>query len=164
MTKKMKMVMVLTHVAVLAVGFMVGVFSSFARYANEGMKMTSQGAMISHYASLVDVAKRHGDQNAYKKSLLAFSSVLDEIIKHPSEFFDAKTTSTDKVFVCERLSRIARETGNTKEADDYMNLAVQTCGQSGLKNCSIEKITMISKKLEENSMFQPKDKDSRIKH
>ena len=58
MTRKMKMILILTHVVVLAVGFVAGVFSSFANFAKEGMMMTSQGAMISHYGLMVDVQKK----------------------------------------------------------------------------------------------------------
>ena len=164
MTKKMKVIFLLTHIAALGIGYVLGVFSPGAKYMKEGAMMATQGGMISHYASLVDITRNNGDRDAYKKSLLAFLAVLEEIIKQPSEFFDAKTTSTDKVFVYERLSRLERESGNAKAADDYMNLAVQTCGKSGLKDCSIEKIITLSKKIEESSMISPKSKESSAKH
>lgn len=164
MTKKMKVIFLLTHIAALGIGYVLGVFSPGAKYMKEGAMLATQGGMISHYASLVDVARNNGDRDAYKKSLLAFLAVLEEIIKQPSEFFDAKTTSTDKVFVFERISRLEREVGNAKAADDYMNLAVQACGKSGLKDCSFEKLTELSKKIEESSMFPPKSKEGNTKH
>jgi hypothetical protein len=156
----MKVVLILTHVVVLAVGFVAGVFSSFARYANEGMKMTSQGAMISHYGLRVDVQRNEGDRDAYRKALIAYLGVLDDIIKHPSEFFDPKTTSVDKMLVYERLSRLEQEDNNTKKADDYKKLAVQTCGNTGWKDCSVDRITRISKKIEENGLISPKSPKS----
>lgn len=164
MTRKMKVVLIFTHIAVLAVGLVVGFYSSFVKSAQESTKMASQVAMISHYAILVDVARNDGDRDAYKKSLLAFLTVLEEIIKQPSQLFDAKTTFTDEVFVYERLSRLERETVNTKAAEDYLRLAVQTCGKSGLKDCSVEKISTISKKIEESSMIPPKIKENSTKH
>jgi len=164
MTKKMKIILILTFIAVFAVGFVVGAFSPFAKLMAKVMKMTSQGSMISHYATLTDVARSHGDRDAYKKSLMSFLAVLNDVNKHPSEFFDTKTTSTDIAFTYERLSRIERELGNDKKADDYMNKAVQACGQSGLKDCSVEKLSSISKKLEENSIFSSKEKDTKAKH
>jgi len=163
MAKKMKVILLLTHIAVLGIGFVEGIFSPFVKLMREGVMMTTQGGIISHYASLVDVARNEGNRDAYKKSLLAFLAVLEEINKQPSKVFDTKTTSIDKVLVYERLSRLEREAGNSKAADDYMNLAVQTCGKSGLKDCSNEKITTISKKMEEKSMFSPKSKEGSTK-
>ncbi len=160
MTRKMKLILILTHLAVFAAGFVLGVFSSFTRYAKEGMKMTSQGAMISHYGLMVDLQRNEGDRDAYRKALIAYLGVLDDIIKHPSEFFDAKTTSVDKMLIYERLSRLERDAGNVKASDDYMKSALQTCSNTGWKDCSVEKITKISKKLEENSLISPKSPKS----
>src|SRR6266480_2295959 len=143
MTRKMKITLVLSHLGVLAIGLFAGSFSKFAKYAGEGMKMTSQGAMISHYGLLVDIQRNEGDRDAYRKALIPYLGVLDDIIKHPTEFFDAKTTSVDKMLIYERLSRLEREAGNTKAADDYLASAVKTCANTGWKDCSIEKITKV---------------------
>lgn len=165
MTRKMKIVLFFTHVAVLAVGLVAGFYSSF--YAQEGMKMSSQMAMISHYGLRVDVQRNEGDRDAYRKSLITYLGVLDDIFKHPSQIFDAKTTSVDKMLIYERLSRLERESGNVRAADDYMNSAIQTCGNTGWKDCSFEKITNISKKLEEKGLIplkSPKTNDVNAKH
>jgi hypothetical protein len=154
MTRKMKIVFTLTHLAVLTVGVVLGL--SVDRYAQEGMKMSSQMAMISHYGLRVDIQRNEGDHDAYRKSLITYLGVLDDIFKHPSAIFDAKTTSVDKMLIYERLSRLEREAGNAKTADEYMNSAVQTCSNTGWKDCSIEKITRISKKMEENGLVSPK--------
>ena len=164
MTKRMKVILLFTHIAVLGIGFVVGTCSPFAKLMREGVMMTTQGGMISHYASLVDVAREEGSRDAYKKSLLVFLTVLEDINKHPTEFFDEKTTSTDMMLIFERLSRLEREADNVKAADNYMNLAIQTCGKSGIKKCTAEKVSSISKKLEENSMFPPNEKNSGAKH
>lgn len=164
MTKKMKIILILANSVVFAVGFVAGAFSPFAKLITEGSKMTTQGDMISHYATLADVARSHGDQDAYKKSLIAFLTILNDVNKRPSELFDTKLTSTDIAFTYERLSRLERESGNEKAADAYLNKAVQACGQSGLKDCSVEKLSSISKKLEENSMYSSKVKESKTKH
>ena len=100
--------------------------------------------------------RNEGNRDAYRKSLIAYLDVLDDIIKRPSEFFDAKTSSVDKMLIYERLSRLEREAGNMKAADGYMDSAVQTCGNTGWKDCSIEKITKISSKLEEHGLISPK--------
>jgi hypothetical protein len=60
------------------------------------------------------------------------------------------------MLIYERLSRLEKEAGNAKAADDYMNLAIQTCGNTGWKDCSIENITRISRKIEEESLVPPK--------
>jgi len=150
------MVLVLTHVAVLAIGYVAGIYSSFARYAKEGLNMASQGAMISHYGLMVDAQRNEGDRDAYRKALIAYLGILDDIIKHPSEFFQPKTTSVDKMFIYERLSQLEREAGNAKAADDYMHSAIHTCGDTGWKDCSVERITSISRKMEEKSLIPPK--------
>lgn len=160
MTRKAKIVLTITHIVVLAIGIVVGFYSRFAELAGEGMKMTSQGAMISHYGLRVDIQRNEGDRDAYRNALIAYLGVLDDIIKHPSEFFDPKTTSVDKLLVYERLSRLERESNNPKKADEYISLAVQTCGNTGWKDCSIERITKVSKKLEENGMVSPKSPKS----
>jgi hypothetical protein len=159
MTRKMKVVLIITHVAVLAIGLVAGFYSSFAHYAREGMKMTSQGAMISHYGLRVDIQRNKGDRDAYRNSLIAYLGIMDDILKHPSEFFTAKTTSVDIMLIYERLARLEREAGNAKAADDYMNLAVQTCGNTGWKDCSNEKITRISREIEEKSLIPPKSSE-----
>ncbi len=164
MTKKTKVILLLTHIVLLLLGFVAGAFSPFPKLLRENAMMISQGNMISHYAALTDLARSNGDRDAYKKSLFTFLAILDDVNKHPSEFFDTKTTSTDIAFAYEKLSRLERESGNGKTANDYLNKAVHACEQSGLKDCSVEKLSFISKKLEENSMFSPKDKDAKNKH
>jgi hypothetical protein len=60
------------------------------------------------------------------------------------------------LLVYERPSRLEREAGDAKSADDYMNSAVQTCGNTRWKDCSFEKINRISRKIEENGLVSPK--------
>lgn len=151
MTIRTKVVLTITHIVVLAIGIVVG-----AKLAGEGMKMTSQGAMISHYGLRVDIQRNEGDRDAYRKALIAYLGILDDIIQHPSDFFDPNTTAVDKMFVYERLSRLEKEANNSKKADEYMSLAVQTCGSTGWKDCSIERINKVSKKLEESGLVSPK--------
>jgi hypothetical protein len=164
MTKKMKFTLLLSHLILLGVGLIVGTFWPLGKLTREYVMMTSQGNMIGHFAALTDVTRSHGDREAYKKSLLAYLSVLDDVNKHPSEFFDTKITSTDKAFVYEKLSRLERESGNATGADDYLNLAVQACRESGMKDCSIEKISLISKKMEGSSMVSSKKEDTKKEH
>jgi hypothetical protein len=164
MTRKMKILLIFTHLALLFVGVVAGIISPLGKLTREYVMMTSQGNMIGHFAALTDVTRNHGDREAYKKALLVYLSVLDEVNKHPSEFFDTKITSTDKAFVYERLSRLERESGNAKSADDYLNLAVQACGKSGMKDCSVEKLSLISKRMEESSMFSSPKKDTKTEH
>jgi hypothetical protein len=156
MTRKLKIVLVFTHLAFLAIGFVAGLYSSFAKYAQESMNMSSQMAMISHYSMMVDAQRNEGDRDAYRKSLITYLNVMDDIFKHPTKIFDVKTTSVDKMLILERLSRLEREAGNAKAADDYMKSAIQSCGNAGWKDCSIEKISDISRKLEEKSLIPPK--------
>ena len=160
MTRKIKVILVFSHIGILGIGLIVGFYSKYAKYAGEGMRMTSQGAMISHYGLRVDIQRNEGDRDAYRKALIAYLGVLDDIIKHPTEFFDAKTTSVDKMLIYERLSRLEREAGNGKAADDYMNSAIQTCGNTGWRDCTTEKISKVSRKLEENGLISPKSPKS----
>jgi len=158
---KVTLILVATHTAVLVIGLFAGFNSSVTKNVSEAMQWTSQGAMISHYSQMTDIARSEGDRDAYKKSLIAFSAVLDDVAKKPSVLFDAKTTSTDKTFTYERLSRLEKESGNGKVAEDYLKLAVDACGRSILKDCSVDKITKISKKLESNSMFSGDEKSKK---
>lgn len=159
MTTKLKVLLLFSHAVVLFVGFGIGIYLSI--YAQEGVKMTSQGAMISHYGVLVDIQRNEGNRDAYRKSLLAYLGILNDIINHPSKFFDVKTTSTDKMLVYERLSRLEREDDNLESADKYMDLAVETCAGTGWRDCSRYKITKVSQKIEENGMVLPKNKEGK---
>ncbi len=156
LTKTMKIVLVFTHLAVLTIGIFAGFYSSFAKYAQESMNMSSQMAMTSHYSLMVDAQRNEGDRDAYRKALITYLNVLDDIFEHPSKIFDAKTTSVDKMLVLERLSRLESQEGNAKAANDYMNSAIKSCGKAGWKDCSFEKISDISRKLEEKSLIPPK--------
>jgi hypothetical protein len=151
----MKVLFVISHVSILAVGFAAGVFSPIARVLREGLLMTSQGVAIAHYATLVDIQRNEGDQDAYRKSLIAFLGVLNDVAKHPSEFFDSKTTSIDMMLTYERLSTLEKEAGNSEASDAYMKLALTTCGRTGWKDCSIARIQRISRKMEESSLIRP---------
>jgi len=158
---KLTLILVATHAAVLAVGLVAGFYSSITKNVSEAMQWTSQGAMISHYSQMTEIARSKGDRDSYNKSLVAFLAVLDGVAKKPSVLFDAKTTSTDKAFTYERLSRLEKEAGNAKAAEDYLKLSVEACGRSMLKDCSVENITKISKKLEESSsMFSGEQKSN----
>ncbi len=155
MTRRMKVVLVFSHVSVLAIGFAAGVFSPIVRVLREGLLMTSQGAAIAHYSTLVDIQRNEGDRDAYRKSLIAFLAVLDDVAKHPSEFFDRNTTATDMMLIYARLSTLEKEAGNAVASDAYAKLAVDTCGHTGWKDCSIERIQTISRRMEESSLIKP---------
>jgi hypothetical protein len=154
MTNKMKIALIFTHLSVLTVGVVLGL--TVDRYAQEGMKMSSQMAMISHYSLMVDAQRNEGDRDAYRKVMITYLNVLDDIFKHPSKISDAKTTSVDKMLILERLSRLESEAGNAKAANDYRNSAIQSCGNAGWKDCSFDRISNISRKLEEKSLIPPK--------
>jgi len=160
MTKKTKIMLIFSHIAILSVGFAVGLYSSFTKDAKEVMRMSSQAAIISHYGLLVDTQRNEGDRDAYKKALLKYLGVLEEIFKQPTALFDAKSTSVDKMLIFERLSRLEREAGNEKASKDYMNSAIQTCGNTGWKDCSMQNISAISRKLEAQGMIPPKSSKS----
>jgi hypothetical protein len=117
------------------------------------MQWATQGAMISHYSQMTEIARSKGDRDAYKKSLVTFLTILDDVAKKPSELFDTKTTATDTAFTYERLSRLEKEAGNAKTAEDYLKLSVEACGKSVMKDCSPEKISKITKKLDESGLF-----------
>lgn len=87
MTKKTKIMLIFSHIAVLSIGFVVGLYSSFTKDAKEVMRMSSQAAMISHYGLLVDTQRNEGDRDAYKKALITYLGVLDETFKHPTALF-----------------------------------------------------------------------------
>ncbi len=155
MTRRMKVLLVFSHVAILAIGFAAGVFSPMAGVLRQGLLMTSQGAAIAHYATWVDIQRTEGDRDAYRKSLIAYLGVLDDVAKHPSAFFDSKITTFDIVLTYERLSRLEKEAGNADASDAYRKLAVDTCGHTGWKDCSIERIQKISRRMEEGSLIKP---------
>jgi hypothetical protein len=67
--------------------------------------------------------------------------------------------SKDKTLTYERLSRIEKEAGNITKSVEYTKLAIENCGSSGWKDCSIDHIAMISKKLEENTGFKKKKRE-----
>jgi hypothetical protein len=160
MTRKIKIVLVFTHLVLLGIGFVAGLYSSFPKYAQESMNISSQMAMISHYSMMVDAQRNEGNRDAYRESLITYLNVMDDIFKHPTKIFDGKTISVDKMLILERLSRLEREAGNAKAADDYMKSEIQSCGNAGWKDCSVEKISDISRKLEEKSMIPPKSPKS----
>lgn len=153
---KMTLILIATHIGVLFVGLVAGFYSSVAISASEPMQWASQGAILSHYSQMTEIARSNGDRTGYKESLLTFLTVLDDVAKRPSKMFDTKTTATDKAFAYERLSRLEKEAGNARAAEDYLKLSVEACGKSLLKDCSPEKISSITKKIDENSMFSAK--------
>ena len=64
----MKVIFLLTHIAALGIGYVLGVFSPGAKYMKEGAMMATQGGMISHYASLVDIARNNGAKGTFLKA------------------------------------------------------------------------------------------------
>jgi hypothetical protein len=160
---KKKLLLVFTHIIAVVLGAVaVYIWLGF----NVGQKMTeanatmTQGALISRYAAFVNVTRAYGTKEEYKESLLKFLAALDEAAKQPSSLlFDKKTYSKDKTFTYERLSRIEKEAGNITKSVEYTKLAIENCGSSGWKDCSIDHIAMISKKLEENTGFKKKKRE-----
>ena len=115
----------------------------------ESNAMLTQVAVVSRYASFVDVQRTNGTKKEYKEALLNFLTGIDEAAKQPSSFYDSKMYAGDKTLTYERLSRIEKESGNINKSEEYMKRAMENCSRTGWKDCSASNITLISKKLED---------------
>ncbi len=153
---KKKLVLVFTHIIAVCIGA-AAVFLWFGLNAREMMQKgnatLTQMALISRYAAFVDVKRTSGTKEEYRESLLKFLTAIDEALKQPSGFYDKKMHSEDKTLTYERLSRLEKEAGNVNKSDEYMKLAIESCNNGGWKDCSADRITRISKELEDKSLI-----------
>ena len=129
------------------------------RVLKESNAMMTQVAIISRYSLFLDAQRANASPQDYREALKRFLAAVDEAAKQPSSFLDEKVLASDKVLTYERLARLERDACSLKDAEDYMQLAVEACGNTGLKDCSPENISRVSKKLEEYG-FRSKSKDS----
>jgi hypothetical protein len=157
MTKNKKiLIFTSTHLLALVVGAVIvflwlGIEAK--KTVTESNAMMTQVAVVSRYAAFVDVQRINGTKEEYKEALMNFLTAIDEAVKQPSSFYDKKMQAGDKTLTYERLSRLEKEAGNLNKADEYINLAKENCNNAGWKDCSIDHIILISKKLEDKSFY-----------
>jgi hypothetical protein len=161
---KKKLLLVFTHILAAVLGGAVAIYIWFGfnvyQKITEANATMTQAALISRYALFTDVMRSNGTKEEYKESLLKYLAALDEAAKQPSSvLFDKKTYARDKTLTYARLSRLEKEAGNITKSVEYIKLATENCGNSGWKDCSVDQIAMISKKLEENTGFKKKKRE-----
>src|SRR6266513_2111538 len=113
------------------------------------MTFLSNARLFSWYSGYAEAQHVYAGDTEYKEALLGFLKLLEEYKDSNDVLYTAKAYSIDKTLTYERLSRLEQKLGNQEKAAEYMKLATSTCAATGWKDCSIEKIQMIAKRLEE---------------
>jgi len=157
MTKKKKIILLIISHLFVAVTCLGGAAIWFEKRAvdiiSEGSDYLNDALLISRYSALVDTQRTNAYPEGYREALLVFSDVLDQSKEINSMMFSARTYSMDKTLTFERLSRVEKELGNVQKSNEYAQVAKEYCSDTGWKDCSIERITEISTRLEQTSLF-----------
>jgi len=120
---------------------------------SDGSDYLNDALLISRYSALVDIQRTNAYPDGYREALLIFSDVLDQSKEINSMMFSERTYNMDKTLTFERLSRVEKELGNVEKSNEYIQVAKEYCSGTGWKDCSIERITEISARLEQSSVF-----------
>jgi len=136
-----------------AAGYLLGVQSAI-QDATKTITFLSNARLFSWYSAYAEAQHAYAGDTEYKEALLGFLKLLEEYKDSNDVLYTAKAYSMDKTLTYERLSRLERKLGNQEKSTEYMKLAISTCPGTGWKDCSTEKIQMISKRLEEGGMFR----------
>jgi hypothetical protein len=159
--KKAKKVVLLigSHllVAVLCFGVALFFFEHKAKAViNEGNNMLNDMALVSRYAAYASMQQVYGNPDAFKEALMLYSNALDFSKGLQSPMFSENSYQTDKMLISVNLSKVERKKGNIEEAENLLKKAQEHCNATQMKDCSFEKILLISRIMEENNMFANK--------
>jgi len=161
MKKRNKIILlIISHSVIAAIFFSLALLTRISKDSygliENSNKMLNDMALISRYSAFVDVQRHNDYPNGYKEALLLFSKALDQSKELNSPMFSKKAYFVDKAMVNERLSKLAHEAGDSKQADQYMTKAQEFCKQSGWSDCSEEHLAKVSEIIEKNSLFARK--------
>jgi hypothetical protein len=158
---KKKLILTFTHIVAVLLGAAVVVVwfgLNTKKIITEGNAMMTQMALMSRYSTYVDVMHTNGTKEEYKEALINFLTATDEAVKQPSSFYDKKMQARDKTLIYERLSKLEKEMGNNRKAEEYFKLATENCNNGGFKTCSRDYITIMSRKHEDKSFTNNAEK------
>ncbi len=150
--------LVLSYVLAISTGAAAGYLFAVQFAVQDAIKtitFLSNARLFSWYSGYAEAQHAYAGDAEYKEALLSFLKLLNEYKDSNDILYTPKAHLMDKTLTYERLSRIEQKLGNQEKSAEYMKLAISTCPGTGWKDCSIEKIQMISKRLEESGMFRP---------
>jgi hypothetical protein len=155
MTKRKKLIIIISVVVMFgitfAVGYFVGWFWGFQRGVRAG-NLTAELAEFTLANQHIAEQMANADCLALKESLKEYLVLMERYKDFEHNVILSRTTYYgDKMLTHARLARIERKLGNKKEVENQMKLAVEACKQRGWRDCSEEKIIFFTKKIEEKN-------------
>jgi hypothetical protein len=113
-------------------------------------------AEMSYYLAYVNTQMSEGTDATREEVLHEFLKQNEKRRGHPSALFDIgdRGFAMDAALTYARLAALAQKRGANQEAQQYLVRAASFCPQFGWKECSIEKISYMVKRLDKKGTFK----------
>jgi|SRR5690242_5375546 hypothetical protein len=125
----------LSHVVVLAIGFAVAFIVVGARF-EQTRAFADHMAKVAYYSNYLSIMRTQGDDRAYEDALRDYLRLLEELKATSAPYFSERIYATDKGLTLMRLARLAKKRGSSSEASSLASEAEALCPVIGLRECS----------------------------
>jgi hypothetical protein len=149
--------LIVSYLIIFSFGVMGGGWYSW-KTVKQADALLGHAAILSRYSMHVEMQRAHGSDKDYRDALLAFSEALDLARFPESPLYSDTIYYTDKSLIYVRLSELEDKIGNAEQTEKYMGLAVDYCEKVGWEDCTPERLTWISDRLNAESIFNAADK------
>jgi hypothetical protein len=139
----------------LCVGVVIG--GLLTRKWIQSYSTFSDLARIAMFASYVDTQRYEGTPAAYEAVLNDYLHELNSRAMQSSEFVPARIIVVDRALTYARLSEVQNQRGASQESSRSLASAAALCPQLQWKSCSGPEILAMAKRLDEHSIFRPKE-------
>ncbi len=151
MEKRTKnMILVVSHVAVLAGGFLWGskVLQSTVLPAEA---MLLDGMFITRYAANVEFQRDNGTEDDYRAALEMFLKALEKVDYEKDPILDKNIYFTDRALTYMRLSVLESRLGNEVREEENLKSAVDSCAPLNREWCNSARLRELVAKMDNQS-------------
>ena len=157
MDKRKIFVLVSTHLiaALIGAGIFLGWFLYYGQdLLREGNAMFNGTIILSRYSSYLDIQREEASPEEYQIALLGFIEELNKVKELESNFYDKKIIAQEKSITYAKLAKLE---SNQEKHNEFVELALLHCKESGIKSCAYENIARIARAVEEETSSPKKE-------
>ena len=140
-------VVLASFAAGIYVGYRVGGAQLFAEEA----------VLMGRYAVMLELARIEGTDSAYENALNDYLVFLESRQGDWTPMFSEQVHAMESALTYARLSMLAEKRGEPIEVSKLRKLAESHCPETGVRDCSAERISTLAQRLDQNELLTGAD-------
>lgn len=132
----------------IIISFIIGTYVGYV--VSNDQVFAEDVIVMSKQYQFIEIARAEGSDDLYKEALLGFLDLLESLKskRKRSPLFTERVLATDIALTHARLAILSEDNGDINGKTNHLNLAESYCPETGIIDCTSEKIVEMVKQLD----------------